>query len=332
MAITLRGDFIGFSFDGIRSENLGIVRTSDGSRYNEELNPTTQDATVQVPGGDGTYYFGSYHTQKTFSVPVAFDSLSESEFLKLKRTFATKGLHKLIFDEVPYKYYMVKCGVPQFKYLCFDLQGQRVYKGEGTLSFTAFYPYAKSVNKYLSDYSVEDYPSKDEWEEGSRMIDENLSIDKQSFSNKICTTPIYNAGDLEADFTLTLLFSTATGATNSLKTISLIFESEATPRASLILANSITKKGNDVGLRVNTKTNLIEGVIKDGQDYVPSGNLYNEYIAGGDFFKIPQMEIGTDLIITTQANGTKTYSPKWKLTYSADTDNSTFLEYNYIYY
>lgn len=353
MATELKGDFIGFSFDGIRSEELGLVRTSSSNRYTEDLNPTTQDSTVQVPGGNGFYYFNSFHTQKTFSVPVAFDNLSEKEFVRLRRVFVTKGLHKLIFDERPYKYYVVKSNNPQLKYLCFTEGGQRVYKGEGTLNFVAYFPYAKSVYKYLSNYSAAAFTNKDEWAESSRMINSSLAIDQQLFDNKMCTTAIYNAGDIEADFYLNLLFSSSEGAANSFKTISLIHGSEGSPKSVLILADSIERKGEDVGLRVNTKTNLIEGLIyKDsdevtsgmaiadfaadiasaafdgeGSILVPSGNLYNEYIIGGDFFKIPTMEIGTDLIVTGDS-----YSPQWKLTYSADTASSVTLEYDYLYY
>jgi len=36
----LKGDFISFSFNGVHSSELGITRTSDGSRYNENLLPT----------------------------------------------------------------------------------------------------------------------------------------------------------------------------------------------------------------------------------------------------------------------------------------------------
>jgi hypothetical protein len=36
-----------------------------------------QDKTVQIPGGDGTYYFGSYYTQRQFTIPFAFDGLTE---------------------------------------------------------------------------------------------------------------------------------------------------------------------------------------------------------------------------------------------------------------
>jgi hypothetical protein len=36
----LKGDFIGFSYNGKHSSDLGIVRTSNGSRFDENLLPT----------------------------------------------------------------------------------------------------------------------------------------------------------------------------------------------------------------------------------------------------------------------------------------------------
>jgi hypothetical protein len=98
----------------------------------------------------------------------------------LKQLFGDKGIHRLAFDEAPYKEYMVKCtGTPQLKYIPFDdetedtemeikYEGEnmpiidrenwnnplyvgattkwtnRIYKGEGTLTFTAYCPYARS--------------------------------------------------------------------------------------------------------------------------------------------------------------------------------------------
>jgi hypothetical protein len=57
-----KGEYMGFSYNGVHSSDLGIVRVSKGSRFEENLLPTIQDKTVQVPGNDGTYYFGSYYT------------------------------------------------------------------------------------------------------------------------------------------------------------------------------------------------------------------------------------------------------------------------------
>jgi hypothetical protein len=37
---TLTGDYIGFQFNGVHSSELGIIRTSNGSRFDEGLLPT----------------------------------------------------------------------------------------------------------------------------------------------------------------------------------------------------------------------------------------------------------------------------------------------------
>lgn len=167
MGIALKGDFIGFWIDDIHSSELGIIRTSDGSRFNENLLPTIQDKTVQVPGGDGFYYFGSYYTQRQFNIPIAFDNMSEAQFRKLRQVIGDKKMVKLVFDEAPYKYYSVKStGSPTLKYICFDVEDdtsngsvddvyaqtstaatKRVYKGEGTLNFIAYDPfgYARAI-------------------------------------------------------------------------------------------------------------------------------------------------------------------------------------------
>jgi hypothetical protein len=47
-------DFIGFTYNGKHSiGDFGIYRTSDGSRYNDDLVPALNDKTADIPGGDG---------------------------------------------------------------------------------------------------------------------------------------------------------------------------------------------------------------------------------------------------------------------------------------
>ena len=278
MAIALKGDFIGFSFNEHRSESLGIVRVSDGSRYNEDLVPTTQDKTVQVPGGDGFYYFGSDYTQKPFTIPIAFDGLTEKQFRELQQVFGTKELGKLVFDERPYKYYMVKSSKPQLKYICFGKDGERIYKGEGTLTFTAYYPFAKSIFKFLNEYSDK---NKDEWKEASGMKAEKGTYDTVSNNGSIS---VYNAGDLEADFILRFSLPIDNAPIGDIK-ITLSKENVGKVEAFLDL-NGFSKKGTDTGFQINTKTNLIEGFNAEGL----TGTLYNENIIQGDFFKIPPRE------------------------------------------
>lgn len=288
MAIALKGDFIGFSFNGHRSESLGIVRVSDGSRYNEDLVPTAQDKTVQVPGGDGFYYFGSDYTQRQFSINIAFDELTEKQFRELQQVFGTKELGKLVFDERPYKYYMVKSGKPQLKYICFGREGEvRTYKGEGTLTFTAYYPFAKSIYKFLNEYSDK---NKDEWKEASGMKTEKGIYDTVSDNGSI---PVYNAGDLEADFILKFNFPVNNISIGNMK-ITLGKENVGKVEAFLNL-KGFSKKGTDTGFQINTKTNLIEGFNAEGL----TGTLYNENITQGDFFKIPPREEGYQISVTS---------------------------------
>ena len=278
MAIALKGDFIGFSFNEHRSESLGIVRVSDGSRYNEDLVPTTQDKTVQVPGGDGFYYFGSDYTQRQFSINIAFDELTEKQFRELQQVFGTKELGKLVFDERPYKYYMVKSSKPQLKYICFGKDGERIYKGEGTLTFTAYYPFAKSIFKFLNEYGNK---NKDEWKEASGMKAEKGTYDIVSNNGSIS---VYNAGDLETDFILKFSLPVDNTPIGDIK-ITLSKENVGKVEAFLDL-NGFSKKGADTGFQINTKTNLIEGFNAEGL----TGTLYNENITQGDFFKIPPRE------------------------------------------
>lgn len=286
MAIALKGDFIGFSFNEHRSESLGIVRVSDGSRYNEDLVPTTQDKTVQVPGGDGFYYFGSDYTQRQFSINIAFDELTEKQFRELQQVFGTKELGKLVFDERPYKYYMVKSGKPQLKYICFGKEGERIYKGEGTLTFTAYYPFAKSIFKFLNEYGNK---NKDEWKEASGMKAEKGIYDIVSNNGSIS---VYNAGDLETDFILKFSLPVDNTPIGDIK-ITLSKENVGKVEAFLDL-NGFSKKGADTGFQINTKTNLIEGFNAEGL----TGTLYNENITQGDFFKIPPREEGYQISVT----------------------------------
>lgn len=283
-------DFTGFSFGGIHSSTLGIIRTSEGSRYNQNLFPNAQDKTAQVPDGEGTYYFGSQYTQKPFPISIAFDSLTEVLFRKLIDTFGTKELKQLIFDEVPYKYYMAKStGISQLKYICFDDENeQRVYKGEGTLNFIAYFPFARSVHKFLEDYSDTSYPNKDEWSPSTNMKEE-----KGIYDGTGATINLFNAGQLETDFTAYFQF-----AEGVLPLTSIRIDTDDTTTGVLNFS-TILAQDSDSYIGINTKTNLIEGYIKEEEDYISTGNLYNLHITSGDFFKIP---IGESTFLTVGAD------------------------------
>ena len=286
-------DYIGFTFNNTHSSSLGILRTSDGSRFNENLLPTIQDKTIQVPGGDGTYYFGSFYTQKQFNIPFAFDSLTEEQFSALKRWLGDKQIHELIFDELPYKAYQAKItGSATIKHIPFDEDGKRIYKGEGSVQFTAYYPYAKSTFKFLNDDKAINLNNINEWQAASKLRtnpyiveDESTTYDELS-ANSI---NLYNAGDIETHFQFKIKF------VDDKIPASKIYIDGDTSRQ--LLWNEIKVKGADTYIKINTKLNIIEGYNAEDKK---TGNVYNQYIEAGSFFKIP---LGESKMLLDDANG-----------------------------
>ena len=117
----MKGDFTGFSFDGIHSSQLNIVHVSSSDRYSEELFPEVKDKTIEIPNNHGEYYYGSTYGTRTFEIEIAFDSVTEKQFRQIRRLFSTTKICQLIFDERPYKVYYAKAESPvELSYVCFD--------------------------------------------------------------------------------------------------------------------------------------------------------------------------------------------------------------------
>lgn len=324
----LKGDFIGFTFNGYHSSDLGIVRVADSDRYSDNLLPEIKDGTVEAIGVDGIYFFNSYYSKKSFDIKIAFDDLSEEQFRKLRQVFGDKKIHDLIFDEVPYKKYTVKSsGVQNLKYVCFDRPPEyidvdfitnkkiytkedlygigsrsnegRLYKGEGQLSFVAYYPFAKSRFKYIDEYVLENIPEWGTMETGTaetvhynlydwvdsaglRLSDSTKHYNSVSYViDEVNPNGVmyYNPGDMPTGFYLDF-----------------IFENEANNFKGVVITDTYGGKSlainkfdlySDNGFRINSKLNLIEGLILQNGEYILSGNVYNEYIENGDFFKLP---------------------------------------------
>lgn len=304
-------DFCGFTWRGDHSSKYGIVRVSDGSRYNDTILPAFQDTTQKMPGSDGTLYWESFYTNKTFSVNIAFDHLTEDNYRKLRQWLNGKDRGELIFDEAPYKAYTVKIkDPPQLKTICFMEDGKRIYKGEGTISFVAYYPFARGVYKFEKD--IKDIINVEEWIGASGLKDATKD-NYNSFSEE-GSCNLYNAGDLPTDFKLIVNIDYLTNTENTEAT-------ENTPKIILNEASSLelspfTVQGKDTYVRFNSATQLIEGLEKPSSGGIKlTGNLYNRYITSGDWFKIP---VGESVI--------KIITEKKPIT-----DKPT-IDYDYLYY
>lgn len=247
------GDFLGFSIGGIHSSQLNITRVSNNNRYTENLIPNFVDSTVKIPGGDGVYYWDTSFSQKPFSIDFAFDDLRDEDILRLRKVLGFKGVQPLIFDETPYKKYMVKCSAPPtLKFIGFDLNEVKVYKGEGSVNLVAYYPF------------------------GIGTV-ENVISSRSQYS-------ILNNGELEAPLKFYYTIDT-----NS-KRIELSMSSRN--KSGSLVIDGVKQIGSaDVNkyICIDTKTHLVEGVT---DQFEKTGTLYNRYIESGDFFNLP-MEMCT---------------------------------------
>ena len=275
-------DFCGFTFNGVHTSDLNIKRVSNGSRYNENLSAAFQDKMAQIEGGDGSLFWDSYYTNKPFSIQIAFDSVTETQLRRLRQVFCAKAMGEFIFDELPFKAYTAKVQTPpQLQYICFDDNtGNRVYKGEGTIQFIAYYPYAKSVHKFLNEFDDTFYNNKSQWSDASGMLPSRI-VPPTTYDGTGAYINLYNAGDIETDWQA---FYQMNNAGCDLRNITL--NNSLDQRIGVIQLSPITeqKNENDVFLCLNSRTQLIEGC---DSNKVPTGTLYNDYFSSGEFFKIP---------------------------------------------
>ena len=280
-------DLTGFKFGDYHSSQFGLIRVSNGSRYNEYLLPTLKNTTTDVSGMEGTLYFGTQKTTRSFQVDMAFDSLTEEDIRDIREWLT--GAHSLIFDERPYIQYLCMLNsAPQLKYLTFEENGERIYKGELSVNFVSYLPYGYSIDgkKFIDDFLDENF---EEWSNASHLAYKNFyegetlrTYDKFEGNNVY----VYNGGDVEADYVLTCYFSEGATAKISMNDVSYEFSLRAKSANSTHLELSVNSKLQYARCR---DVNIANGVITGISDY-------EIMLPSTEMFKIP---VGQSLITCT---------------------------------
>lgn len=347
------GNFMGFTYDGQHSSSLGIVRTSDGNRFNEELIPPFDDQIVSVPGGDGAYLFGTKYNPKPLNISIAYDSLTELDFHNLRIIFSNQKPTSLILDESPYKVYTVKVATPPIlNYICFEKNGERIYKGEGNINFIAYSPLARSRYKFKNDYVSEDGDPKtdkilewknlhsfnfNEWVAASGIIDNTNGIydlfKPVGDSDNIGKINLWNPGVKETDYKLKIKFlDREVGFSIPSLAISLVETiggTEIIVPQKILVFNTIFREGpvtenSEWGVQINTKLNLVEGIKENGDI---TGNIYNQFHNRGHYFKIP-----LNKMVDNESQGSTMKITMSKQANEELSDVEVYIEYNYLYY
>ena len=269
-------DLTGFKFGDYHSSQFGLIRVSNGSRYNEYLLPTLKNTTTDVPGMEGTLYFGTQKTTRSFQVDMAFDSLTEEDIRDIREWLT--GAHSLIFDERPYIQYMcILNSAPQLKYLTFEENGERIYKGELSVNFVSYLPYGYSIDgkKFIDDFLDENF---EEWSNASHLAYKNFyegetlhKYDEFEGNNVY----VYNGGDVETDYVLTCYYSSGgVTAKISMNDVSYEFSLRAKSANSTHLELSVNSKLQYARCR---DVSITDGVITGKSDYeimLPSTEMF----------------------------------------------------------
>ena len=350
------GDYLGFRFGNYHSRDLGLYRVSEGDRYTDASIPNFTDTTQKVPGGDGTYYWDSFYTSRTFTINTVFDNLSETQLHQIKQIFNGKAEDWLVFDEVPYKKYRAKLqSPPQIKYLTFregvryisdekTFEKQRVHKGEITFQFISYSPYAIDNFKtydYVPQFDNDDtlepsYPNIDEWYESIPLLSKanydalttNTSMGDSSGAGYF----VYNPGDLATNVKITLNWNAVPSNLKVLlkHRVQMANRSAGSSAGDITISqlnfNNFAVSSSDTHVVIDTARNLVYGVNYEGKQ---TGTLYNKYMTSGEFFKIP---ITQEMDTSKSSQLTDYCDYIWVNVPRPNTGTNCALEYSYLYY
>lgn len=324
-------DFCGFSFNGQHSSLIGLTRVSTSNRYQDNVFSGTNDTLITVNGRDGKILVNSTIKEKTIPVNFAFDNLTEEQLRYLRNGFngAAKSIGSLIFDEEPYKEYSAKIqGNVQLKYVCFtkkndDNKEERIYKGEGSLTFVCYYPYARTPLTVIKKdgtegdgrlkSSYDNYDNIEEWIDASGI-----------------TEVLNNPGDLPTEFNLKINIQNGLLKNGSVITI---YDGDPSMRyycASIEINDSrvyptysteINGSKTDLNFYQVLRWNSLNGIIEYG--FSVDGKVYETAIIRYKGNGITKLPVSYDSFSVTITNGDVEQTLQ-------DTEYS--LNYQYIYY
>ena len=165
-------------------------------------------------------------------------------------------------------------------YVMVEGQRERIYKGEGKISFKCYFPFAKSVYEKIPEGEEES-----DWAISSGILtaDEYEANNINIYDSEAGTINVYNPGDIDTGFRLYLPRLAAEAG------VSLTYKADGTHETASLIINPITLKDeSEMGVLIDTTNEIIAGVSQVTMDsiFTTSGNIYNEYVEAGYFFKL----------------------------------------------
>lgn len=152
-------EFIGLRYNDKHCEELGLLMVPPSDFYQEEFFGEFEDTTLEVPGREGAYYFGTQIRSKRIAISFAFDDMNSRKRKEVMTWLDPRKTAKLIFDSSPYKYQWVKVAAqPSFSYVPFESEitngVEHIFKGTLDVEFLAVDPYSYSDYALIGDVPI----------------------------------------------------------------------------------------------------------------------------------------------------------------------------------
>jgi hypothetical protein len=297
------GELLGFKLGEVHSSEFNLVRTEKGLS-SKELYSKFKDTTQKIDNSDITLWYDTLLQNRNFSIQTAFIELTEAQLSQLKIIWNKDKLYPLIFDESPYKYYMVKVDkLTTMKHLAFEKENERYYNGEITFTFIAYFPYSISCFETV-EQAREILPIELQgfWE-NLEYLPITQPMWRWDVQSNIFSVDIYNYGDEPALFKLwfdiVIPQSEGAGGTVILEklinfdvTITGTYESAAESANKVLKIKGLQKiaKSNDQKVCLDFYRGTLSGYTEN--PLKPTKNLYNGTLMG-DFIELPPKQTTT---------------------------------------
>ena len=135
----------GFTFDGIHCSTYGIYYIPDNEdQWFKDPDFTVYEEDIKwAPGG---YPYGREVKIRTFELKCYFDCIDLATRERIRRWLRRDAYGKLVFDEYPFVYYLVRPSKPVPGKIYIDTNG--AYSGTFNITFTAYMPFGYMTRKY----------------------------------------------------------------------------------------------------------------------------------------------------------------------------------------
>lgn len=197
----------GFKYNGRHCSEFGVWYVPDAKDL--WVNSPDYDVTsTKVKGRAGSYYYTNEAKERTFTLSCFFEDITWFDREQIRHWIDRKTSGELVFDRKPFVYYNVR-PTKQDTGKVYVTRGatdqENLYSGTFTITFTAFEPFGYMTYKSFNTYD-----------------DDNASIFCGILdTSEMPATPttssrdfqIYNCGTEEADTTITIGGTAASGLT-----------------------------------------------------------------------------------------------------------------------